>query len=171
MLFIYCVYLREGACAHVCMCLGTHVSQDHMWRSEDNLLESVGFAFIFNVWLLVLFYVCVFCLQIWLVLAEAKAGTEPWHWSYRWLWATKWDLNPGSLEEQPALLTTDPSLHPRSFTFHVNKMSVWGKNSAHKPKHMASAVNSVWLVKSRGRKNVKIRNTQKNKTDTQKQRL
>jgi hypothetical protein len=32
-----------------------------------------------------------------------------------------WESNLGPLEEQPMLVTTEPSLHPRSSTFKVNK--------------------------------------------------
>jgi hypothetical protein len=30
-----------------------------------------------------------------------------------------WEVNSGPLEEQPVLLTTEPSLQPRSSTFHL----------------------------------------------------
>jgi hypothetical protein len=35
-----------------------------------------------------------------------------WNWSYRQLWAAVWVLGiePGSFEDQPVLLTTEPSL-------------------------------------------------------------
>ena len=47
----------------------------------------------------------------------------PWDRSYRQLWATMWvlGLEPGSLEEQPVLLTIEPSCKPTEIRFFISE--------------------------------------------------
>ena len=48
-----------------------------------------------------------------------------WDWSYRELGATVWvlEIDSGPLEEQPALLPTEPSLQPNLFSFRGTRTS------------------------------------------------
>ena len=58
-------------------------------------------------------YVCVLCVCL-LPVKVRKGQWIPWGWIYRWLWAAMWMLGikPSPLEEQPVLLTAEPSLQP-----------------------------------------------------------
>lgn len=50
-----------------------------------------------------------------------KRASEPWNYSYRWLWATIRVLGVnGPLREQRELLTADPSLRPWSPVLYFN---------------------------------------------------
>lgn len=61
----------------------------------------------------------VFCLHVCvcvcrMYLMPRKGSCNPWNWSYRQSWAacSFWESNPAPLEEQPMLLSMEPSLQP-----------------------------------------------------------
>lgn len=58
------------------------------------------------------------CMSVGHMQALCWRPKEPFR-SYRQLWTSMWvlELNPGLLEEQTVLLTTQPSYHPKVFTY------------------------------------------------------
>lgn len=52
--------------------------------------------------------------------AGVWGGRIPRNWRYWWLWTIQcrcWELNPGPLQEQWVLMTSEQSLHPQKFFF------------------------------------------------------
>lgn len=95
------------------------------------------FYFIICVW----YFACMSVdLHAWYPL---KPEEDSWTWNYRWLWAICgcWMSHPGPLDEQPVLLTAEPSSSPTLMSFSVSQ--VWHRNS-HELKE-AMLYSACWL--------------------------
>jgi hypothetical protein len=73
--------------------------------------------------MLLILHALVFCLRVCLCKGVGSPGTgvidgceQPYGY---------WDLNPGPLEEQPVLLTAEPSLQPCKHSFSQERRNCW----------------------------------------------
>lgn len=83
--------------------------------------------FLFNLHLCVCVPVCVCVFNVCKCLWRLEKGIQSCGAGVnRWLWAIQhgyWELNLGPLQEQPALLTTEPSLPPKKQVFIVDSFN------------------------------------------------